>query len=103
MSGSLVSSWDARVLSRRLAALGDGRGAGHLLAIPVLSVPQVFELAERVSRRPVGNIRRVSGPATGSASGSTEKCAHDPSAPPRTIARSAHSPSSTRPLTTCRR
>ena len=39
------------------------RGAGDEDAPerPVLTVAQVFELAERVGRRPVGNIRRVAG------------------------------------------
>ena len=37
------------------------RGAGdeHAPERPVLTVAQVFELAERVGRRPVGNIRRL--------------------------------------------
>ncbi len=39
------------------------RGAGDEDAPerPVLSVDQVFELAERVGRRPIGNIRKVAG------------------------------------------
>lgn len=37
------------------------RGAGeeHAAERPVLSVAQVFELAERLGRRPVGNIRKL--------------------------------------------
>lgn len=39
------------------------RGAGDEQAPerPVLTVAQVFELAERVGRRPLGNVRRVAG------------------------------------------
>src|SRR4029077_5577575 len=37
------------------------RGAGeeHAAERPVLTVAQVFELAERVGRRPVGNVRKL--------------------------------------------
>jgi len=37
------------------------RGAGdeHAEERPELTVPQVFDLAERVGRRPVGNIRKA--------------------------------------------
>jgi len=37
------------------------RGAGeeHAAERPVLTVAQVFELAERVGRRPVGNVRNL--------------------------------------------
>ncbi len=39
------------------------RGAGeeHAAERPVLTVAQVFELAERVGRRPIGNIRKLPG------------------------------------------
>lgn len=39
------------------------RGAGeeHAPERPVLMVGQVFDLAERVGRRPVGNIRKLPG------------------------------------------
>ena len=39
------------------------RGAGDEDAPerPVLTVAQIFELAERVGRRPVGNIRKIAG------------------------------------------
>jgi hypothetical protein len=39
------------------------RGAGeeHAAERPVLSVTQVFELADRVGRRPIGNVRRLPG------------------------------------------
>jgi hypothetical protein len=49
-----------KILSRNPCRI---RGAGDEQAPerPVLTVAQVFELADRVGRRPVGNIRRVPG------------------------------------------
>ena len=49
-------------LWRCVEDIGDTRGAGeeHAPERPVLTVDQVFDLAERVGRRPVGNVRKVS-------------------------------------------
>jgi len=59
------------------------KGAGDEAAEerPVLTVRQVFDLAERVGRRPVGNIRKVPD-ATGSGSTGTARCARHPSDSP---------------------
>jgi len=49
------------------------RGAGeeHAAERPVLTVAQVFELANRVGRRPVGNVRSYRLVATGCGSVAT--------------------------------
>jgi hypothetical protein len=65
---------DDKILPRNPCRI---RGAGTEYAAerPVLTVAQVFELAERVGRRPVGNIAK-SQVATCFASAATARCVH---------------------------
>ncbi|MFI6741993.1 hypothetical protein ACIBI9_54585 [Nonomuraea sp. NPDC050451] len=52
----MTAAEDDRIISRNPCRI---RGAGdeHAEERPVLSVGQVFELADKVGRRPVGSIR----------------------------------------------
>ena len=60
------------------------RGAGDedTAERPVLTVAQVFALAELVGRRPVGNIRKSLRAATGCGSGAMARCAPPPRSTP---------------------
>lgn len=49
---------DDRIIQRNPCRIR-GADAEHAAERPVLTVPQVFELADRVGRRPVGNVRKV--------------------------------------------
>jgi integrase len=51
---------DDRLLPRNPCRIR-GAQAEHTAERPVLTVAQVFELAEQVGRRPVGNIRKITG------------------------------------------
>jgi integrase len=53
----------AVMISARLVVTAAGAGEEHAVERPVLIVDQVFELANRVGRRPVGNVRKL--PADG--------------------------------------
>src|SRR5450755_4724590 len=54
----MTAAEDDKILARNPCCI---RGAGDEEAAerPVLSVAQVFELAERVGRRPAGNVRKL--------------------------------------------
>ncbi|MFD0656047.1 tyrosine-type recombinase/integrase [Thermocatellispora tengchongensis] len=54
----LMTAADDQVIPRNPCRI---RGAGdeHAQERPVLTVAQVFELADRVGRRPIGNVRKV--------------------------------------------
>lgn len=56
------------------------RGAGeeHAAERPVLTVAQVFELADRIGRRPIGNIGKLPAAATRCAFAGTARCAPHP-------------------------
>ncbi|MEV0626800.1 tyrosine-type recombinase/integrase [Nonomuraea wenchangensis] len=54
----MTAAEDDRIIPRNPCRI-KGADVEHAAERPVLTVPQVFELADRLGRRPVGNVRKV--------------------------------------------
>lgn len=54
----MTAAEDDRIIPRNPCRIR-GADVEHAAERPVLTVPQVFELADRLGRRPVGNVRKV--------------------------------------------